>query len=835
MTDGNQEMNYQFTGVASLSSGPSIGVVVVYYDDQPGLDRVLTALERSIPGSARAAAPDPVPADRPALRLQVVVADDGSPSAPVLGERPYDVQLVRQEDRGFRAAAARNLGARTLLAAGVDLLVFLDGDTVPEPGFLAELTRALSRTARRAPTGRALAVGRRRHVDFGGLDTRASIDLITALSTPDGADLGATSSIPASTALDANSGAKSPNARLLQDPAWLEQGYAATGDLTRPDDRSYRFVLSAVLAMTRELFEAVDGFDESFVGYGGEDWDLANRCYLAGADFAYARAAVAWHDGPDAGHRPVPSPELTATPASRETLRLAHVITEPGARDPRLIWEIPDIAVAVDDRGWSVEETLLTCADLIQGSDTRVWLRDGLAVTDGVWPRDDPRVAIGEVPERVLARARYRVTVTRPLRLALPLADVCAQGEGEYPGLGVRRTRNLARGAGAPDGTPPPAAGPAPGVTPTRTDRRLEAEWGWRRTEPDRWRRQRTRSRPSALAPINRALSSHVAPALTGTTLTALAELLTGPASTAPTPDRRAHVEIVDVGANPLVGEPPCYATLLDAGLARLTGFEPQPEALAALHARARCEGSTDRFFGVAVGDGGDHELRICAEAGFSSLLEPDPAQLCTLTDFPRLAAVTDRVQVPTVRLDDLTAIAHADLLTLDAQGNELSILRHAHRLLAGAVAVQVEVPFYRIYAGAPGFAEVDLTLRDAGFVPHTFVTTRTWPLAPVTWADPLETHSRQLVEADLLYVRDPARLEALDEDTLRTGILVAAGAYGCLGLGLVLLREAIRRGVLAPEAESVYRRLVAPLPRERREATNTPTPVSTKTTTNRP
>ncbi|MDO5712397.1 MAG: FkbM family methyltransferase [Micrococcales bacterium] len=306
-------------------------------------------------------------------------------------------------------------------------------------------------------------------------------------------------------------------------------------------------------------------------------------------------------------------------------------------------------------------------------------------------------------------------------------------------------------------------------------------------------------STPTQLA-TNRALSTHVDPTLSADELTRLAALL----------GHQRHVEVVDVGANPLVGEPPLYATLLSAGLARVTGFEPQPDALAALRARA---GDGERFLGVAVGDGAEHELRICTEGGFSSLLEPDPDQLAVLTDFPRLAAVTERVRVPTVRLDDLAEIDRVDLLTLDAQGSERAILRHAGRLLATTVAVQVETAFHRIYAGAPVFAQIDLQLREAGFVPHTFVSTRTWPLAPVTWADRLEAHSRHLVEADVLYVRDPARLDLLHPGALAAGVLVAAGAYGCLGLGLVLLRELIRRGVLAHAVEHEYRSLVTPGP----------------------
>lgn len=43
--------------------------------------------------------------------------------------------------------------------------------------------------------------------------------------------------------------------------------------------------------------------------------------------------------------------------------------------------------------------------------------------------------------------------------------------------------------------------------------------------------------------------------------------------------------EVVDIGANPIDGDPPCKP-MLDAGLCRVTGFEPQAEPLAELRRR---------------------------------------------------------------------------------------------------------------------------------------------------------------------------------------------------------------------------------------------------------
>lgn len=280
-----------------------------------------------------------------------------------------------------------------------------------------------------------------------------------------------------------------------------------------------------------------------------------------------------------------------------------------------------------------------------------------------------------------------------------------------------------------------------------------------------------------------------------------LADLLDLPAQA-----RRGVLHVLDVGANPL-DDVPVYLPLLDQGLARVTGFEPQPDAFARL---VRCARPDERYLPWALGDGTVQELRVCAAEGFSGLLEPDPEQLAVLTDFPRLAAVTARSPVPTRRLDDVAAqerLGRVDLLAMDAQGSELQILEHGAQALEGLLAAQVEVSFHRLYEHGPVLGEVDRALRGLGLVPHAFVSTRTWPLAPIPWADPLQARARHLVEADMLYLLDPARWGGLDDDSLRRLVLTAAAAYGEVGTGLVALRHLVGRGTLGPAAEPAYRR----------------------------
>ena len=76
--------------------------------------------------------------------FEAVVADDGSTqetAALVAGyavRAPFAIEHVWQEDQGFRAAAIRN---RALAVTTADYVIFIDGDCVPPPEFVASHRR----------------------------------------------------------------------------------------------------------------------------------------------------------------------------------------------------------------------------------------------------------------------------------------------------------------------------------------------------------------------------------------------------------------------------------------------------------------------------------------------------------------------------------------------------------------------------------------------------------------------------------------------------------------------------------------------------------------------
>ena len=61
-------------------------------------------------------------------------------------------------------------------------------------------------------------------------------------------------------------------------------------------NRKEPYLLGSNFSLDRTLFEEVNGFNEDFVGYGGEDTELEYRLRLVGARFAWVRhRAIQYH------------------------------------------------------------------------------------------------------------------------------------------------------------------------------------------------------------------------------------------------------------------------------------------------------------------------------------------------------------------------------------------------------------------------------------------------------------------------------------------------------------------------------------------------------------
>ncbi|MEA2952643.1 MAG: hypothetical protein QOJ96_2163 [Alphaproteobacteria bacterium] len=242
-----------------------ISVIVTTYNRADALDAVLRALARQTDHD-----------------FEVVVADDGSgPMTTQIVDTwkkkaGFNLHHVWQEDRGFRAAEIRN---RAVLASRGAYCIFLDGDCVPRPNFIA-VHRKLSEAGWFVTGNRAL------------MSQPLTASVLREGEEPELWGLG----------------------------IWIKQRLRgginrlvpllslALGPLRKLRPHAWRGARSCNLAVWRSDFDRVDGFDAAFSGWGREDSDFLVRLLRAGVrrkDGVFAAGILhLWHPEADRSQLP---------------------------------------------------------------------------------------------------------------------------------------------------------------------------------------------------------------------------------------------------------------------------------------------------------------------------------------------------------------------------------------------------------------------------------------------------------------------------------------------------------------------------------------------------
>lgn len=266
------------------------------------------------------------------------------------------------------------------------------------------------------------------------------------------------------------------------------------------------------------------------------------------------------------------------------------------------------------------------------------------------------------------------------------------------------------------------------------------------------------------------------------------------------------QIQVMDVGAA-CINETPVYRRLLDRGLAHLNAFEGDRRQIEKIRATF---GDRATVFPDFLGDGTEQTLYLAGEGtGMTSLFEPDPAVLDFFNGFDDFGKVLGTETVRTRRLDDIADLPALDLIKMDIQGSELGVLQNGTRVLNTVLALQIEVSFICLYRNQPSFGEVDVWMRQQGFLPHCFLDVKRWSIAPTKRDGSNRKPFNQLLEADIVYIRDPLKLTALSDEQLRRLALIAHICFASYDLCVHAMRELIRRGALATDVMQKYAGLV--------------------------
>ena len=258
-----------------------ISLVVLTYNWPQALERVLESV------AAQSRLPD-----------EVIVADDGSREdtralvARIARSFPCRLAHVWHEDLGFRAARARNLG---IAAARGDYVILIDGDMLLHPQFIADHERL-------ALPGHALQGSR---LNASESETQRLLTGGRARFSP---------LMP---------GRFPPHRAIRSLPLARWKARSSSGGR----------IFSCNMSVWREDLLRLNGFDERFEGYGGEDQELAKRLRHAGVrrrQLKFAGLAIHLHHASRAPQDPndmsLPNNRLLAETMATRAVRCARGI-----------------------------------------------------------------------------------------------------------------------------------------------------------------------------------------------------------------------------------------------------------------------------------------------------------------------------------------------------------------------------------------------------------------------------------------------------------------------------------------------------------------------------
>jgi len=266
---------------------PKVSVIISVYNAVQTLKLVLTGYSR-----------------QSMQHFEVCIADDGSgPEVRALVDSfaqrsSFLTKYIFQQDEGYRRARAIN---QAVQKSSSDYLIFADADCIPHRDFV--------RAHHDYRAAHAVLCGRRVHLG-------------SALSAK------ITNQYILEGRLDRLTPIRLASALLGRGDHW-DEGFTLRNRIVHAWINSKRpSILGSNFSLERSLFEEVNGFNEDFIGYGGEDTELECRLRMAGARLLWVRhRAIQYHV-----FHPARSGSRTNLPLVERTQTLGRITCSNGLR-----------------------------------------------------------------------------------------------------------------------------------------------------------------------------------------------------------------------------------------------------------------------------------------------------------------------------------------------------------------------------------------------------------------------------------------------------------------------------------------------------------------------
>ena len=216
-----------------------------------------------------------------------------------------------------------------------------------------------------------------------------------------------------------------------------------------------------------------------------------------------------------------------------------------------------------------------------------------------------------------------------------------------------------------------------------------------------------------------------------------------------------------------------------------LYGFEPNEDEFSKLNQTEK-----KKYFNIAIGNGCNENLNICAAPGMSSMLKPDLQYLNLFNGFAEWAKINKSINIKTQKLDEINFEKKIDFFKIDVQGYEYEIIKHGEKKLKDSLIIQIETSPIPLYENEKSFSYISSKLEDLGFNLHAFNKINTRCFKPMTVQNNIYTGINHLFQLDCVFIKNLNLVDNLNVDELKKLALILFYSFKSYDLVDLLIQK---------------------------------------------
>ena len=239
--------------------------------------------------------------------------------------------------------------------------------------------------------------------------------------------------------------------------------------------------------------------------------------------------------------------------------------------------------------------------------------------------------------------------------------------------------------------------------------------------------------------------------------------------------NNKTKINIFDIGASPC--DPTKYIEeLLENTNSHLYGFEPNEDEYNKLKHKEILNKRT--YYNLAIGDGEEHVLNLCAYPGWTSFLKPNKNYISYFHNFENASKIIGKKKIPTKKLDEIDFDNNIDFLKIDVQGYESVVIKHGKNKIKNTLVLEVELSPVSLYLDEKKMSEVIPEIEKMGFNLNMFSKINTRTFKPMILGGNTGVGLNTLFQLDCVFVKNYEEILQMEVEELKKLILIMFYSY---------------------------------------------------------